>query len=306
MLKSRILELLGTIPAESKIYAESADVPAGTPTIAMDVLLNRRALALLDPAFAWKFAQAFAQLRQPLPAIVSEPLIKQAYAHISGQAINEDINEAQIFQHPKWGNHRGFLEALLLLPDLRLDEVAKHVGVSVSVVMLYEHLFWSVRDRLAETMFINELCYPQSSLVECRGEGDYFNEATPRDLMLRAAYHGDLETVMQIFGSRTPQTEQSAEVSAKRVKTRILADADLVVRAGGAGSKVPVLDAARRMISAAEKFAGTKPSAGDDVIGLTAIGLDPGQSIMATLEGLVDNTDYNRRVAIKMSDPKQN
>ena len=261
-------------------------------------MINRRAHALLDPAFPWHFARAFVLLRQALPAVVCEPNIKLAYEHLLNRAANEDITEAQIVQHPSWATKRGFLEALLLLPDLRLDEVAAYVGLPVSVVQVYENLFWCVRDRMDDQLFVNAICYPETRQVEYRP--DYFNTEEPRNLMLRAAFHNDLQTVLGIFGTRMPHEHQSSEVSAKKVKARIMADADFVVRAGGASSKVQVLDAARRMIVAAERYAvPTQGLGGDDFIGLTALGLNPGQSILDTVKGLMSNTAYNEQLSLQ-------
>lgn len=296
MLKSRINVLVELIPQKSNIYPDAKQAPRGAPPL--DALIHRRACGLLDPAFPWHFAQAFAQLRQPLPTLVHEPFIKTAYEHLLNRAVNDDIIEAQIIQHPKWQTKRGFIEALLLLPELRLDEVAKYTGFLVSTVMIYEQLFWNVRDRMNDPMYLNELCCPETRLAEF--QTDFWTTAEPRNLMLRAAYYNDLETLLKLFGTRMPHEEQSSDVSAKQVKKRIMSDAYFVVRAGGASSKVAVLDSARKLIVAAEKnYDGTKQGFRDDAIGLTAIGLDPGQSILETMKGLCANTAYEQQLAIQ-------
>jgi hypothetical protein len=278
MIKARINELVDTIPTKSKIYSEPAD-HAGTA----DLMINRRAHALLDAAFPWKYAQAFAQLRKLLPPIVTEFYIRTAYDHLLGRVTNGDINEALIIQHPRWTTKRGFLEALLLFPNLRLDEVAAHVGISVSTVIVYEQLFFNVRDRLYDELFVNEICYPDTKLIEYRSE--YWETVEPRDLIFRAAYNNDLDTVLHIFGSRKPSAEQSSDVSAKNVKERILAGADFVVRAGGVNSQIPVLDAARRIIVAGEKAtANQNRNAPSDA--LSDVGMTYGESIRATIMGL--------------------
>ena len=292
MNKARIIELVATLPRKSKIYAEAkAD---GAP-VECDVQIHRRACALLDPAFPWKYAQAFAQLRQPLPAIVDEHYIRAAHDHMSCRVINDEISEAQVVQHARWTTKRGFLEALLLLPNLRLDEVAVHAGLSVPVVMAYEQLFWNVRDRRSDEMYMNELCLPNTRLNEYRD--DFWETVQPRDLMLRAAFNNDLQTILQIFGTRTPVPEQPADASAKRVKSRIMADAEFVVRAGGSSSRLPVLDSARKIIAASEKNVVPKRANGDDVIGLTALSMNLGDSIMANLMGSADDSEYNARLA---------
>lgn len=81
MLKARIIELVRTLPKEAKIYLEGAPTANGSPG---DVQIHRRACAVLDPGFAWKYALAFAQLREPLPSIVHEAFIKAAYDHAMG------------------------------------------------------------------------------------------------------------------------------------------------------------------------------------------------------------------------------
>lgn len=306
MLKTRILELVDSIPPASKIYMDAKPgIPGATALTAADQMVHRQAHALLDPSFPWHYAQAFAQLRQPLPALVHEPFIKQAHTHLLHNASNDDIAGAQVIQHPRWTTKRGFLEALLLLPNLRLDEVAQHTGLPVAVVLAYEQLFWNVRDRLNDPLLMNELCYPETRQVEY--QADYWNNAEPRDLMLRAAFKNDLDTVLQIFGTRTSREEQPSETSAKKVKTSIMAEADFVIRAGGCCSKVPVLDAARRMIAATEKHAVGRQANGDDVIGLTAVGLTPGESILQTLSGLTDKSNFNRLAALQTAgEPEKN
>ena len=292
MNKARIIELVGTIPRKSKIYAE---VKADGAPVECDVQIHRRACALLDPAFPWKYAQAFAQLRQPLPESVVEHYIRAAHAHLSGRIINDEISEAQVMQHGRWATKRGFLEALLLLPNLRIDEIAVQAGLSVSIVMTYEQLFWNVRDRRSDEMFVNEICLPNTRLNEYRD--DFWETVQPRDLMLRAAFNNDLQTIFQIFGTRISAVELPADVSAKRAKARIMADAEFVIRAGGSSSNLPVLDSARRIIAAGEKNVVPKRANGDDVIGLTALSMNLGDSIMANLMGSADDSEYNARLA---------
>ena len=60
--------------------------------------------------------------------------------------------------------------------------------------------------------------------------------------------------------------------------------------------KLPVLDAARQMIVAAEKYAAPAQGLGDDMIGLTALGLTPGQSIMESVRGLMNKTNFDEEV----------
>jgi hypothetical protein len=117
--------------------------------------------------------------------------------------------------------------------------------------------------------------------------------------MLHAAFNRDLDTVLRIFGARQPGEEQPAETSAKKVKARIMADADFVMRAGGGGSTIPVLDAARKMIVATEKYAPAPKGFGDDLIGLTALSMTPGESILETVRQMCDSSDHQRRVALQ-------
>ena len=66
---------------------------------------------------------------------------------------------------------------------------------------------------------------------------------------------------------------------------------------GGSSSGLPVLDAARRIIAAGEKNVVPKRANGDDVIGLTALSMNLGDSIMANLMGSADDSEYNARLA---------
>src|ERR1700722_4523015 len=150
MLKSRVNELVETIPLKSKIYMGGK--PGTRAAKTSEVLINRRAHALLDPAFPWNFAQVFVRLNRSLPALVHESFIKLAYEHALGGNIAADLHEPLGFGNRIWKTKLGFLEALLL-SDPPLDGVAAHASLPVSVVMLYESLFWNVRDRLNDQLF---------------------------------------------------------------------------------------------------------------------------------------------------------
>jgi hypothetical protein len=229
---------------------------------------------------------------------VRESFIREAYDHATGRIQNDDILEARMFQHPRWESKRGFLEALLLLPDLRLDEVAARIGISVSVVMVYENLFWNVRDRLQDNCFMSAIAFPNTRLVEFKS--DYWETANPRQLMIRSGFNGDFDAIMQIFGSRAKSDELSVQASANSFKSCVLAEADFVIRAGGANSKMPLLETARKLIEANDKNTGRSRQSQADEMGLTAIGLtDPGASILEHLRLANDDSDYERKLALQ-------
>jgi hypothetical protein len=295
MQKSRIIQLVNTLPQRSQIYAlqPARVVTSRVPT---DMLLHRRASALLDPAFAWHYAEAFAQSNQPLPETVTEPYIRTAHEYLMDQTWTDDFADALVLRHPNWELKRGFVEALSLFSDVRLDQISNYTGLSVFVIQLYQNLFWNVRDRLADPLFINHLVFPQTRQIEFKP--DYWLNATPSQLMLRAAFHRDLPTVLNIFGCPTSAEPMSAGDLTNELKTNLLAAANHVIKSGGINQGgVPALEAARKLLIASERNPVRQSPLGEDRLGLSALGsLNPGESILETVRRMNDDSEYNKRL----------
>jgi hypothetical protein len=303
MLKSRISTLVDLIPRESKIYTPAEQRVEEKKS--SDLVVHRLAHAYVDPAFQWNFAQAFVELNLPLPEVVKEPYIKLAHAHGMKQSYSEDIADGLVLQHPSWKIKRGFLRALLLLKELNLNNTAQMTGIPILTLLAYEQLFWNVRDRLDDPLYMQTLCYPLTPQIEY--QADHWKNADPCDLMLRAAFRHDCEGVLEIFGIRLPRREMSPEVYMEKIVPRFLAHWEHIVRCGGSSSEIPAMKEMAKMVVkvvvTASKNNGPKQLEFDDTeMGLGAIArMDHGQSILATLKQLEDNTKYDEMLALQRS-----
>jgi hypothetical protein len=101
--------------------------------------------------------------------------------------------------------------------------------------------------------------------------------------------------VLRIYGIKTGQGEQSSDVLAKKLKARIMTEAWHIAQTGGMNqTDMPVLKEAIKLLVAAENDDSPKNDSTDSQMGLTAVGLSPGESILETVKGLNDDFHFNR------------
>jgi hypothetical protein len=269
-----------------------------TDTHSHAVEINRAAYALLDPAFPWLFTMAFINMKKPLPLEVDENHMRQAYEYEFRNFHDPRIFNALLFRHPHWRPRKNLLEALLIIPSLSLADIARLTDTDLAAVQMYENLFFSVRDRLTDKKYINDIVYPQTRMVEHRP--NYFLTEDPGHLMLRAAYNYGLEAVLEIYGITTELEEMPSELYARKLKSRLMAKSFSIAQSGGINqTNLPVMNHAFKLLLAAENTDAPITGTNDSQMGLTAVGLNPGESILATALQLNDHSQYNRMLKLQ-------
>lgn len=297
----RIYNLLRALPPEAPLYFKSIGSDA-SDTDTLNRAVSRAAHALFDPTFPWLYAKAFVSIRQRPPCEVTEEYIKQAYDRETSEYRNEALEESLIIRHPRCEKAKCLLNALLIIPEpeMTLEKISKITGFSIETIRMYESLFFNVRDRLDDMIYMNEIVYPDTRIVESRP--DYFLNEHPGMLMMRAAFNFGPEAVLDIFGTRPRRAELSPEAYVKQIKTHVLATANMVAQAGGANqANMPVMNYALKLMLASEKTNAPKMDSTDYQRGLGALGMDPGQCVLETVKRLVDNTAFNRLQQIQQN-----
>lgn len=295
----RIRQLVDWLPLRATLYSNSDPGISGCE--AHDQLINRAACALMDPSFPWNFAMAFVKLKKPLPQLAREPYLIQAHrfasdGSASARKICRHLVEARTFLHPAWAIHRQLLEALLIIPDLPLDKIAALTDSHLFTVQMYESLFFHVRDRLNDKLYINHLVYPANryaAIADRKQDSDH--------LMIQAAYNSGLDAVLRIYGARQEnQVVLSPKMYAKQFQTYVMAEALQLVETGGLNqADSPVLKYVFKWIEATGNGNGLDAGPSDDEMGLRAIGLTPGESITATVAGLMDDSRYEAMLRVQ-------
>jgi len=142
------------------------------------------------PDFGWQFVRSFVDCGRELPAAVHEPILREVYAILRGRKTPSPVMLEVLGLHGSSASvnvNRGLMKALLMLPSVSLEEVARVTGFATEVVRSYEQLCFNVRERLDDGLYIAKLVYPEPKRVIL--EPDDPANVDIETLLLRAARH---------------------------------------------------------------------------------------------------------------------
>lgn len=282
MNSERIRELMESVPGSVPLYRNTSShlLDGGSQAEQQDPV----GYALLDPQFPWTYASAFAVAGQPLPREVKEDSIWQAYAYRRFNEPDDAVNRANLLRHSNWTTQRQFINAMLIIPDQSLWSVSKYTGVAVPVLEMYERLFWSVRDRLDDVLFMSKLVWPLTRRVLY--QPDYFLNESPGLLMLRAARDHGMDGLLVLFGATTTSKEMSLDMVASKLQTKTISESNALAMAGAINQRgLPVQQRAQGLLTAALQGGAQKQDMSDTEAGLTHLSM--GGSIINTAVGLL-------------------
>ena len=251
MLPKIIAQLVDSIPADMRPYAAEASmtdvVGAGG-----NMLIVNYAYAMMDPAFGWKYAMAFAKATKPLPAVVSEPYIRAAHDYLISGKCSDNLLGTFALREESMKLARGLLEALLLVaPAMPLERIGELCCLPVAMIEKYEALFFSVRDRADDLCYRAAIAYPKTRQVEF--QPDYIATVDPCDLLKRAAVRGGVDVVLELFGAVTSRSSLTDKELARILRTNILAEAAWLAQAGMIHQPLRIFDRALRLINSSER-----------------------------------------------------
>ena len=249
----QISQLAELIPTEVKLYAGDGQ-PTTNPHTIQNRFIENVAHALIDPAFGWKYATAFAASKLPLPSSVFSFSIRRAWDYVMMGHCCEDLRDALILREEPMKLKRALLEALLIIPTLTLGLIAELTGVSVAAVKIFTELWFDVRDRMNDVCFIANIVYPQTRQVEL--QADYWKTVTPEQLLLRAAHNTDsVEVVLELFGEVSTRARVPVKELKKLIRYNLLAEATFIIQLGGCHQELPILTRVVKLITADIKAA---------------------------------------------------
>jgi hypothetical protein len=260
--------------------------------------IRRLAKCLFEPSFGIRFARHFVQFSDSLPDGASDLSLKIAYDYMTlGYAIRPE--DLQAFALDQDGYLRNLLRAYLICPGITTDEIAKKLGVSKKAVELYDQLFWNVRDRLNDQLYIAKLVFPETRLVHLKPH--YLETASTGQLLLQIAYEYGHEEMERLAGmTRSRNDGKSTEAVAMELESQILKNGSLLAKLGGANQKnSPGMNHAKALLLARQKSK-VEAQTSDDIAGLGAISVS--QSIWQTVDR-VTGADVARRLAMQNQGP---
>jgi hypothetical protein len=294
---SRIEDLVLSVPGDVPLYTRVTPGTSARPT--QEQIVERTNLAVWDPHFPWLYAAAFANAKRRLPCEANEDYLRTAHEFSANGRMCREVKWALMLQNPASSMTRYMLEALLLIPSQSIEAVSRISGIDVEIINTYEQLFFNVRDRLNDLIYINKIVYPETRHPEAKPS--YYLNAHPGRLMLISAMQPDgenVEAILNIYGTRTNTDKLAYELLSKAVENRTLSDAYRLVSSGGANqSHSPVLNRAMQLLVAARSNPMLTNDTSDAIAGLTALALNPGQSALATIKGITNNDAYDAALA---------
>lgn len=124
-----------------------------------------------NPAFGWHAAAVFASLNKsfPVPLLDEDKWVFKAYLYCKNPSLYKDkhIMEAIILAHPDMKNNADVIEAMLLSKDFAdPKKIGLILGIPEETVSAYEKLFFNVLDRKKDNLYIRNIVYPDSRLIE--------------------------------------------------------------------------------------------------------------------------------------------
>ncbi|MBE0546044.1 MAG: hypothetical protein IH623_32355 [Verrucomicrobia bacterium] len=132
----------------------------------------RRAAAVNDPQWDWRIAFGHHHSQEPLPPSLRDQIIRRAYHYLRGTRDEQMAIVHGLRTSLEYGKTRSVLQGLLCARDISLEDIASLLGLEVEVVMLYEGLFFNVRNR--EATFTLNAIFPQTRLgAVVEAEKDY-------------------------------------------------------------------------------------------------------------------------------------
>jgi hypothetical protein len=232
MEAARIQYLAQFIPDNSDYFRFSLG-QSPSETSKQQRQIDRFLTAYRDLAFGFHFVRALIKEDQPLPPDVYEQeLIDLYWFELDGNP-NQQLVEALSLRHPTSRFLENSVQAMLLTGE-PLQEISKVAGISPAVLQYYEQLFFNVRDRRNESLFIASIVYPEHRLVETME--NYIKDVDAGSFLKRSAFNNGLDDVSYFVGLKVPSIESgfsaSAQEMASRLESSIMANGHYLARNG--------------------------------------------------------------------------
>lgn len=219
------------------------------------------------PDVGCRVVDAFIQCGKPLPVEIHNPWLNRLYDYRSSESEDPfgDFDIVQILGMRSTEEvYPALLKAYLLAPDIPFEHIAAHLSISVNLVEGFHTLFFNVRPRLQEPMFISSLLYPNGRQQEF--QEDYLATANWEIILLRSAFHRDFKAFFYLMGlqrrARTHDTASALEQVEAIIMNNAIVSADHL---GGLNQRHAVgFMNAKNIISSAKAGGQEDPSLTED------------------------------------------
>lgn len=278
MTKTRIRDLASLIPPDDAYFANALAVSPAMRDLTHRDIVIRDDRALLDPSFGWHLIKALTNSKLKLPPWVDEDFLRRAYVFESSESNSRDyaLIESIALLLPKNYYRRAIFEAALIT-DASFELIGERLGYDTETVRAFEQLFFNVRERRHEHVYIGAITFETGVLTELMP--NYLEREHPGVILLRTAVRHGLEAALSLAGLHPGKTlTQDIYDAAARFENRIMANANQHMDWGLANQPSRSISGAKGIMVAAK--AGGQQSKTEETIGMSNLG----DSIMDELQ----------------------
>ena len=183
----------------------------------------------------------------------------------------DDIIQAIAFTHPSNKTIEDSIKAAIIsmVPYKTLEQA---YGISKEVFEAYEQLFFNIRDRKNEALFIANLVYPDTRYVEL--SDNYLKEEDKGKLLIRSAYNNGLGDAAYFMGLKTLDNITISGLNsvdaASQLEAAIMVNGLFLARNGALNSRSSGVAQARNILIAAKQ--GGQDTMNQDSEGIGSLG----------------------------------
>ncbi|MCW4026199.1 MAG: hypothetical protein NWE76_01785, partial [Candidatus Bathyarchaeota archaeon] len=189
----RLKELIEYLPRPELIRGEhfDQDIEDMDMVSSRDAEITHFAVNYAETNFAWKFIKALIHNHIPLPPPVDiddEWLIRTYRFETDPTYKDEAIRGAHMLNKRSMEMTKYALKGMIMSPDNNsTEEIESKINISADVITAFEKIFFNVRDRRDEILFVSQVVYPEGRIVECID--DYIRRESLGNLIMRAGYN---------------------------------------------------------------------------------------------------------------------
>lgn len=228
MTFDRVKELANLLPDTCLYFQED---------MTNDITINavsKFMIAYKDLAFGYKFIKTLIKEGINLPADVTEKPLVDLYEFEKFKIYNEDVVHALALTHPSNKNIEDNIKAFLIT-DEPISKLSEIIGIKCEVLQTYLELFFNVRDRKQEALFIANLVYPNSRVVETMD--NYIRNEDTGKILMRSAYNNGIEDISYFAGLKSKSllssdSSVSSTEMAMKLESAIMATGYFLARNG--------------------------------------------------------------------------
>jgi hypothetical protein len=275
MHRSDIYKLSQVIPRDTEVFSDSPFQILAEDNVTYET--EKFARCYSNPSFVWHFVKLFAKMGEPLPITSCYELltykgyntILEAYNFIRYGTASEEMVYAVSIDSSMNPYNKNVLRGTLLVEDVEAEHIARKTGVPLSVIEIYEELFFNVWDRQEDQLFIASLVNPEGAFAELNP--NYQARASYGELLRRTGYKYGLDDVMSLAGVRGHEITGSTQNIVAEFENKLMANALFLANTGFMNTRNNVGISNAKNLLAAAKHGGDTDTAQNDNIGIGGI-----------------------------------